>query len=193
MENRVLLYRVKGDDRDACVYVDVPLHRDINGDVIVCGNCFSSRIKEEYGEVETFLTEEEFEELKKADKDKSCKDDDAFDGLLTSERQREFAEVIRADELEIVMEEYDFDEYDIEELVSKAEDKGRLIDRSMVLNIYKDAEELGAYYVEEVDNVFKGREYMCSYFDYEGYGNEIADNDFGDYVRLSDGRIVELS
>ena len=213
MEEKIFLFRDKNDitDRDACKYVEyeTPEHRfhcnHYFGRIVLCGPNFYGGELPKYNDIDTFLTEEEYNkiisvntELNKLgngivngdDRYKKgiglCKSLEPIFEKLQSEDAVAFKDKIMESEHEILMSNYNLSSEDIEQIFDSYcygyEDKGT------VLYVFDDYEALGKHYAEEVECI---PDHIQPYFDYEKYGEDIAEN--GLFVELYDGRIVELS
>lgn len=191
MDKKVILFRIKDvDDRDVVMYVESPIHRDCNGDVIIGNHCCSTRLNNAYEDVETFLTKEEWDAIFTPDKTLSCKDDERFNDLLSSERQSSFQSYIIESEKEYIMDEFGIGEEDYPELAENVTSNGFDFDRSAIVRIYDDAEELATEYIENfVSNVAKN-DLLLRHIDLVGLGEELAEDEY--YHTLSDDRIVEM-
>lgn len=192
MAKKRIIYREYGDNRDIVAYVDYPIHRDISGEVCICGHCYSARSHVKYEDVETFLTKEEWDAIFTPDETLSCKDDERFNDLLSSERQELFQSYIIDSEKEFIMEEFDIDEEDYAELTENEfiKSNGYDFDRSTIVRIFDDAEELATEYIENYNSNVVEDDLLLRHIDLVGLGEEIAEDEH--YYALSDGRIIEL-
>lgn len=185
MTNHVFLYRIKeSDDRDCCAYISKKYYVDCSNRAIIEGSCYSGRISPVgYDDVETVLSKEDFNII--AGTDITEEDYNRIISILTSDSGLEFAEKIKEEEHQRIMDDYAMDESDIEEIF----DNYTLdyFDRSVVDYVYKDYNEVGEHYVDSVGVP----NWVENYIDYEKLGKDLCEEE--SYVELSDGRIVELS
>ena len=213
MSKKIFIFRDKYniEDRDACKYIEyeTPTQRfhcnHYFGRISLGGPNFCGGNLPPYDEVDTFLTEEEYNKLISTDKELSelgygiTKGDECYNkGIalceslepifekLQSEEAVAFKNEIMESEQETLRDEYNLSFEDVETILDYScygyEDKG------IVSRVYEDYEDLGMSYAEEVDNI---PDHVQPYFDYERYGEDLAEAER--FVELSDGRIVELS
>lgn len=212
MSEKIFFGKQKNDDRDCCVYIERPEFE--------CGHyyslprptgaCYSSNWNEdgeyEYDYLDTVLTEEEYnkfiqliDELDKIsdglDKDEEKKKladakaeelNKFIDDYLLSEKTMKFAEKIKQGEIEFMKEEYDLDDEDIENIYDYY--GGEYFDRAIIGRIYNDYYEVAEEYIECGCGDISS--FVENYIDYDRMGEDLVSD--GDYVELSDGRIVEL-
>ena len=212
MSKRVFLYKDNSEDRDCVAYVDnEPMRFECNhyfGGINLSGACWSGRRWEEidYLDIKTVLTEQEFETLKQFDKDihdlgYGIKKGDErynkgielcnsiqyiFDKLNSEENQALFEEVIQ-EETEYLMDKYNLDEEDIEQIFDNYGLEYR--DRGVVGYVFNSVEELAE---EEADQLgYVDNDSIASrYFDYEQFGQDLLEEQ--NYLELSDGSVVSL-
>ena len=213
MEEKIFLFRDKYniEDRDACKYLnyETPANHfhceHYFGGVRLCGPNFWGGNFPPYDEVETFLTEEEYNKLISTDKELSelgynikkgderynkgialCESLEPIFDKLRSEEAVAFKKEIMESEQEMMRDEYDLSFEDVETILDYRYDEYE--DKGIVSCVYEDYEDLGMHYAEEVDSI---PDHVQPYFDYERYGEDLAEEER--FVELSDGRIVELS
>lgn len=193
MEKRVFLFRTKAaDDRDCCAYIDIndlkTVHTCIDGKFNICGACYSSSLggkyyNYEYGEIDTILTESQYNRLVNPNRNDDFND---IIETLTSEAAEKFFEQIIEEEKEFIMDEYGLssDEVDMvfDEYYLPYQDRG------IIGYVWKDYEELGSNYIEDVYSV---PEFLENYIDYESFGEDLANEER--FIELNSGEIVELN
>lgn len=208
---KVFLFRIKDSDgRDCCAYIEHnPLRFECGhyfGRVILHGSCYCNSDFPEYVDIETVLTQNEYEALIQFDKDikelrfgikegddrhqkgiELCKNIQyVYDKLNGEENEKFFANIQKSEE-EIIKEQYSLTDEDIQEIWDCYGLEYR--DRSVICAVYDDTDDLGyeeAYSMGYLDNEITGR-----YFDTEKFGQDLLEND--GYIELSDGRVVQLS
>ena len=140
MSSKLFLYRIKNtDDRDACVYLDSePIKFECGhyfSSICLQGSCFSGHSFDNYDDIETILTEEEYELLKETGKEidelefrieigseRYNKGLELIEKIqpiinkLQSEQAIEFYENIMQNERDILCEQYDLSEDDLDEI-----------------------------------------------------------------------------
>ena len=209
---KLFLFRDKENiqDRDACKYVEyeTPTQRfhcnHYFGCVNLTGPNFSIGNFPTYDEVDTFLSEDEYNKLIDFNKDihelgygitegderyqkgiELCKGIEPIFDKLRSDEAMAFKDKIMESEHEMMKEEYNLSDDDVDTILYNYylgyEDKG------IVSYVYENHTELGERWADEIYNI---DEKVSCYFDYEQYGEDIAENE--EYVELSDGRIVDL-
>lgn len=196
MSNKVFLYRTKAaDDRDCCAYISISNLEDkhicIDGKFCIYGACYSSSLggrhnNYSYDEIDTILTEEQYNRLLNP-----SKDDDFTDIIetLTSDEAEDFFAEILASEQEYMMEEYGLNVDDFTDIYNSY--SLDYMDRAIINYVYDSAEDVG---YAEMENHFATTsiEHLMKYFDYKSFGEDIV-NDSNYYLELDDGRIVELN
>ena len=200
MNEYTFIYRVKEtDDRDCCAYVETKTPRFKGGNyfarVILHGACYSNSNFEDYDNIETILSKEDYEKLIKLDKELNhlgfgiVKDSDEYNKwveicneiqliinkLLTSEAE-EFYEDIKQDEDEWIKNEYNLSDNDLEKIWNTYYLDYH--DRGCVGYVYEDLYELGE---NEFDCCYTLDDELKKYFDNENY------------VLLDNGRVVSLN
>lgn len=193
MSKYTFLYKENFDDRDCCAYIDLDdlknRHLCIDGKFNIHGACYCSSLggrfhNANYEDIKTILTKEEYELL--------CNPDGTdltsiIEKLESEENQALFEEVIE-EEKEYLMNEYGFDEENIEQIFDEYGLDYR--DRGIVGCVFDDAEDLG--YEEAWSLGYIQRDSpMERYFDFEKFGEDLLENET--YMQLSDGRCVTLN
>ena len=211
MNNMLFLYRVKdSDERDCCAYIENKNPRfecdHYFGKIIINGACYSRHKFDNYEDVETILTREEYDELisyneiisnlgygiKKGD-DRYKTGMQASQNIqyvfdkLNSEEAKEFTNNIVKSEIEYLKDEYFLVDEDIEKIFDEYYLDYR--DRGIISAIYDDVEEFG--YEEACSLGCVNNEISRKYFDYKRFGEDLLEDDT--YVELDDGRIVALN
>lgn len=215
MSKRVFLFKIiDSDDRDCVGYIEnQPMRWECDhyfGRPIIHGANYCNSDFPEYDEIKTVLTEDEYHQLLEFDDAISnlgfgIKHGDdryqrgvalceaiqpVYDKLNSDENAALFDEVWE-EEKEYLYNEYGLDDDDCEAIADEYYLEYR--DRGIVCCVYDDAEDCGmeeAYqcgYADSDDDSI-----MSRYFDYERFGQDLADDD-ENYYELSDGRIVRLS
>lgn len=203
----IFLYKDNTEDRDCCAYIE-PVRFECDhyfSSLKTCGACYSKFDFAEYKDIQTILTEAEYSRLLEFKKNISdlgygikkgderyqkgmnlCADIQSIFDKLQSEEAQEFFEKISDEEKEYLKEEFGFDDDDIEEIFDNYSLEYK--DRAIVSCVFKDAydcgyeEAFGLGYVSD-DSI------ITRYFDFEKFGQDLANED-GNYLELSDGRIV---
>lgn len=180
------------NDRDCVRYVDLEdlkkNHVCIDGKFNVHGACYSMSLKEEsasYENITTILTEEEYKMLCNPAGQNLT---EIIEKLESEENGKLFEEVVE-EEKEYLMDEYGFNEEDIEQIFDEYYLDYR--DRGIVGCVFKDAYDLGyeeAYSLGYVDN---RNSIVERYFDFEQFGEDLLDEE--QYMQLDDGRCVYLN
>lgn len=193
----LFLYKIKDtDDRDCVVYIDDEPAKFGCGHyfsrINLCGACWSGANFAPYDEIETILTESEYNLLIEFDKRGIwlCKDiQPIFDKLKSTENQELFEQVWE-EEKEILMYDYGLFKRDIDTILDKYPYDYR--DRSIVSCVFDDAYDCGYEEAESLDIIprIKGFNYS-RYFDFDKFGEDLCDDE--GYVELDDGRIVRLN
>lgn len=209
MSKYVFLYRVKDDeDRDSCAYLEnKPMRFECGhyfGGYSLHGSCYSNSDWKDYKDIETILSEDEYNTLRKIgaafhDLGYGIKANDEryneglalaekakpiFDRLNSDEAAELFDEIVES-EKQIVMDEYGLTEDEVEEAFSNYPLDYQ--DRSIIGCVFDDSEELGyeeAYqlgYVEK-DSIVE------NYFNFEKFGEDLMENEM--YYELESGRCV---
>lgn len=182
---------------------------DIILEVILQGACYSGGKFADYKNIKTktILTEEEYNQLIKFNKELNalgfgikegsekynkgvelCKSiQPIYDKLLSQENQELFKE-IQEEEKEYLMDEYGFDESDVEKIWDNYYFDYR--DRGIVGYVFDDTYDLG---YEEAFSLgyISGDNIIERYFKFKEFGEDLLNGD--QYVLLDDGRIVLLN
>ena len=209
---KVFLYRVKdSNDRDCCAYIDnKPMRFECGhyfGSICLHGSCYSGSCRwEDYNNIETILTEEEYNALRKFSADIGSlgygikKEDEryragvelcnniqyVYDRLHSDEAIAFYYDIVEQ-EKQIVMEEYGFDEEYVDEAFANYPLSDDYQDRSIIGAVFDDAEELG--YEEAYSLGYVERNSIVErYFDFEAFGQDLLDDE--QYYELSCGTIV---
>ena len=211
MSKYIFLYKENTEDRDCCAYIEAkPMRWECNhyfGSVILHGACYSGHNFAHYEDIKTILTEDEYNQLVKFNEEINAlgfgivKGDErhnkgvelcnaiqpVYDKLLSTENEELFNEVIE-EEKEYLMDEYGFDEEDIEQIFDEYYLDYR--DRGIVGCVFKDTEDLG--YEEAYSLGYVERNTIAErYFDFEKLGEDLLEEE--QYVELADGRVVYLN
>lgn len=212
MSRKVFLFKDNSEDRDCVAYINNKLMRfecdNYFGGINLSGACWSGRDWEEinYSDIKTILTEQEFNSLIQFDKNihelgYGIKKDDerynkgielcnsiqyVYDKLNSKENEQLFQEVIQ-EETEYLMDEYNLDEEDIEQIFNNYGLEYR--DRGVVGYVFNSIEELAE---EEADQLgYIDNDSIASrYFDYEQFGQDLLEEQ--NYLELSDGRVISF-
>lgn len=211
MRKYIFLYKDNSEDRDCCAYIEAsPMRWECGhyfGSVTLHGACYSGGNFAPYENIKTVLTEDEYNQLVKFNEEINAlgfgitKGDErynrgvelcnaiqpVYDKLLSAENEKLFGEVIE-EEKEYLMDEYGFDEEDIEQIFDEYYLDYR--DRGIVGCVFDSAYDLGyeeAYSMGYVDDNF----IVERYFDFEKFGEDLLEEER--YLELSDGRCVCLN
>lgn len=211
MSAKIFFGKQKNDDRDCCVYIERPEFECGHYYSIPrpTGPCYSSGWNEdeeyEYDYLDTVLTEEQYNKFRKLcdeldkiggglDKDEEKKKladakaeelNKFIDEYLLSAKAEKFEEKIKQGEIEFMKEEFDLDDKDIEDIYDCY--CYYYFDRAIIGRIFDSSYDVAE---ETIDNNYNIDDWVKNYIDYDRMGDDIVSE--GDYVELSDGRIVEL-
>ena len=212
MSKYIFLYKDNSEDRDCCAYIESkPLRFECNhyfGGVNLHGACYCGKNFDDYENIRTILTKEEYERLINFDKEidnlgyginkgddryklglKLCEDiQPIYDKLLSFENE-EFFEEIQKEEIEFLMNEYNLDEEDIERIFNEYYLDYR--DRGIVGYVFKDEYDLGYEEAWSIGYIRNNDSIMERYFDYEKFGEDLLEEER--YVQLRDNRVVSLN
>lgn len=208
----LFLYRLKdSNDRDCCAYIYANPNRfECNhyfGRVTIFGSCYHGGDFATYDEIETVLTREEYQTLidfsnalgqlgygiNKGDERYQqgvnlCADVKHIYDKLKSNEAREFFNNIWQSEKQFLMDEYNIDEYDIEDILDNYYHD--YLDRSIISCVFENAYECGREEAYALGYV--GRNTVVeNYFDFEKFGEDLCEDDC--YHQLEDGRVVYLN
>ena len=202
MGNKVFLYRTKeADDRDCCAYIDIAdlqkVHICCDGKFNIYGACYSMSLggryaNLSYSEIDTYLTEEQYNRLlnpKSIDVPNSDDFTDIIEALQSAEAADFYAEII-ASEQKYMMEEHNLDIDDIQEIYDNY--SLDYMDRAVIDCVYESAADVGEAEMENSFSCHSEMEYLMKDFDYESFGEDIV-NESEFYYELSDGRIVRFN
>lgn len=180
-------------DRDCVRYIEL---KDLKENHICCdgkfnvhGACYCMSLKDEvpYEDIITVLTKEEYNLL--------CNPVKGFDYTeiihkLESEENEIIFKKVQEEEKEYLMEEYRFNEDDIEYIFNEYYLGYK--DRGIVGCVYQDEYDLGYEEVAQLGIVSRGYENLAErYFDFEQFGEDLLEEE--QYCQLKDGRIVYLN
>lgn len=212
MRKYVFLYKENTEDRDCCAYIEARAERwECNhyfGSVILHGACYSGHDFADYEDIKTVLTEDEYNQLVKFNKDindlgcgitkgderynkgiELCKAIQPIYDKLLSEENEEFFEQIIEEEKEYLMDEYNLDEDDIDMIFNNYCLDYR--DRAVVGYVFDDTYDLGYEEAWSLGYVDSNNDSIASrYFDYEAFGEDLANDEY--HCKLADGRVVSL-
>lgn len=211
MSKYIFLYKENTEDRDSCAYIEVnPMRWECNhyfGGVVLHGACYSKHDFASYENIKTILTEDEYNQLVRFNEEINAlgysivKGDErynkgvelcnaiqpVYDKLLSAENEELFNEVIE-EEKEYMMDEYGFDEDDIEQIFDEYYLDYR--DRGIVSCVFGDTYDLG--YEEAYSLGYVERNSVAErYFDFDQFGKDLLEEE--QYIELNDGRIIYLN
>ena len=209
MNKYVFLYRVTEEtDRDSCAYLEnKPMRFECGhyfGRMILHGSCYCNSDWKDYSDIETILTEDEYNTLRKIDMEISelgfgikSEDERYQKGLaltkkvmaifdkLNSEEAAEFFHRIVEDEKRIVMDDHRLKEEEIEEAFDNYPLDYQ--DRSIIGTVFDDYEELGREEAYQLGYVKEG-DFIERYFDFEKFGKNLLESEM--YQELTSGKCV---
>lgn len=195
--SKTFLYRTKAaDDRDCCAYIDIAdlekSHTCIDGKFNIYGACYSMSLGGEYAdlaysEVDTFLTEEQYNRLLNP---KAGDDYTDIIKTLTSAEGTEFVEEIFESEAEYIQEEYGLSYDEVMEVYHNY--AGDYQDRAIIGYVYQDSSDLGYAEMENYFAEYKMPDGLMHYFNYERFGKDLV-NESENYLKLSSGMVVYLN
>jgi len=208
----VFLYRVKNsDDRDCCAYIEnTPLRFECGhyfGRVFLHGSCYCNSDWKNYDEIETVLTESEYNALRRFDSEienlgygikkdseryaagmELCENIKPVYEKLNSEEGQAFYQKIVAEEKQVVMDEYDMTEDQANDVFENYPFSSDYQDRSIVGAIFDSIEDLG--YEEAVNFGYINHNGIIEqYFDFEQFGHDLV-NEGETYHEINDGRCI---
>ena len=173
MVKNVILYRIKDDIETGCRYIELDNDKillDYSGEPIVGNAMCSTRIDEDFEDVETWLTEDIFNRMKNTDGNDTFSD--VVDMINNGEHEA-FEYGIDAEEVEEVIYNYYDNDY---------------FDSTIIAYIWDNHYDIAEAYLDECCNI---ESWMYNYIDLDSMGEDIA-SDRGMY-ELYDGRIVEYA
>lgn len=176
--------------------------------VTLHGACYCGHTFANYEDIETVLTEKEYNQLVKFNEDihglgygitkgderynkgiELCKAIQPIYDKLLSEENEEFFEKIAEEEKEYLMNEFNLDEEDIDNIFDNYGLDYR--DRGVVGYVYKDAYDLGYEQAFSLGYINDNDSIASRYFDFEAFGEDLKYDEY--YCELKDGRIAYLS
>lgn len=188
MSKYIILYRIK-DEYDGCRYIELnsdgTMHLDYQGEPIVSNARCSTRINEDFEDVETWVTKDVFNRMKNTDGNDTFSD---VVDMITNGEHEEFEKYIRESEIEKMCDEYALDEDDVENIIWNYAVVDGYFDISIISYVWDNAYDIAENYVDDCCNI---ESWLTSYIDYEGLGEAIIED--GYYYELCDGRVVEYS
>ena len=186
MSNYIILYRNK-DEYDGCRYIELnsdgTIHLDYNGKPIVSNARCSTRIDENFDDVETWLTEDVFSRMKNTDGNDTFSD--VVDMIANGEHE-EFESYVRESEIEKMYDEYGLGEEDVENVLDNYNND--YFDMSIISDVWNDAYDVAENYIDECYNI---ESWLTNYIDYDRLGEAIIED--GWYYELHDGRVVQYN
>ena len=214
MSRYLFLYREKtADDRDYCAYIEAKNPRwecgHYFGSVNLHGACYCGKAKfPAYEDIETVLTESEYNELIQFDKainelgygivegderyNKGIELSKAIQHIfdkLDSDEAREFQQPIIESEIEYLKDEYSLSDEDIEKIFDEYYLDYR--DRGIVGCVFDNSSDLGYNEAWSLGYIKNGDLIAERYFDYEKFGEDLLEDER--YFELDDGRVVCLN
>ena len=187
MSKYIILYRIK-DEYDGCRYIELnsdgTIHLDYSGKPIVSNARCSTRIDENFDDVETWVTEDVFNRMKNTDGNDTFSD---VVDMIANGEHKEFESYVRDSEIAKMCEEYALYEEDVEEVLYNYNNND-YFDISVISNVWDNAYDVAENYVDECCNIDS---FLTSYIDYEGLGEAIVED--GYYYELYDGRVVQYN
>lgn len=188
MSKYIILYRIK-NEYDGCRYIELnhdgTIHLDYSGKPIVSNARCSTRINEDFEDVETWVTEDVFNRLRNYDKRKDTFSDVV--DMIANGEYKEFETYIRESEIEKMCEEYGFDEDDAKDIIKYSYDDD-YFDISIISHVWNNAYDIAENYIDECCNI---ESWLTNYIDYDGLGEAIIND--GWYYELYDGRVVQYN
>ena len=186
MSKYIILYRIK-DEYDGCRYIELnndgTMHLDYSGKPIVSNASCSTRIYENFDDVETWLTEDVFNRMKNTDGDDTFSD---VVDMIANREHEEFEKYVRESEIEKMCNEYNLDEDDVKDIIATYNED--YFDTSIISYVWTDAYDVAENYIDECCNI---ESWLANYIDYEGLGEAIVND--GWYYELNDDRVVQYS
>lgn len=187
MSKYVILYRIIGE-HDGCRYIELnsdgTIYVDCSGKPIVSNAGCSTRINEDFEDVETWVTEDVFNRLKNTDGNDTFSD---VVDMIANGEHKEFEAYIRESELEMICNEYNLDKEDVEEIIDNYQNDD-YFDMNIIANVWSNAYGIAENYIDECCRI---ESWLKDYIDYDRLGETITEE--GYYYELADGRVVEYS
>ena len=187
MSKYVILYRIIGE-HDGCRYIELnsdgTIYVNCSGKPIVSNAVCVTGIDESFDEVETWLTEDVFNRMKNTDGTDTFSD---VVDMIANGEHKEFEKYIRESEIEMMCEEYGFDEDDAKDII-KSYYNNDYFDMSIISYVWNDAYDVATNYIDTYCNI---ESWLTSYIDYERLGEAIIAD--GYYYELWDNRVVEYN
>lgn len=181
-------------DKDSyygCRYIELnddnTIHTDWGGRPIVSNAAYVGNIREgfdDFDNVETWLTEDVFNRIKYADGNDTFSD---VVDMIANGEHKEFEAYIRESEIEMMCEEYSFDEDDAKDIIKYSYDDD-YFDISIISHVWNNAYDIAENYIDECCNI---ESWLTNYIDYDGLGEAIIND--GWYYELYDGRVVQYN
>jgi hypothetical protein len=210
--NKVFLYKNNSDDRDCCAYIDSnPMRFECDhyfGGVVLHGSCYSNHKFAPYQDIETILTEGEYQALITFNENigalgygitkgddrynrgiQLCKEVQPIFNKLLSEENKEMFKNIQAEERKYLMTKFKLNESEVEDIFNHYYLEYK--DRSVVIAVFDDTSDLGYEEAFSLGYIDFSDSIQSKYFNYEKFGEDLLEED--QYHQLDDGRIVYLS
>lgn len=210
--SKTFLYRTKAaDDRDCCAYIE-PSHFECGhyfSGLRIGGACYSDGGFANYEDIDTFLSEEDYNKLIQFENDitelgygitkgddrynkgmKLCAEIQPIFDKLNSVEGTEFAEEIFESEAEYIQEEYGLSYDEVMEVYHNY--AGDYQDRAIIGYVYQDSSDLGYAEMENYFAEYKMPDNLMNYFDYERFGEDLV-NESEFYLELLSGTVVYLN
>ena len=188
MSKYVILYRIIGE-HDGCRYIELnsdgTIYVDCSGKPIVSNAGCSTRINEDFEDVETWVTEDVFNRLRNYDKRKDTFSDVV--DMIANGEHKEFETYIRESELEKICEEYALNEKDAVEVLDVYNND--YFDITIIANIWNDVGDIAENYINESSQI---ESWITDYIDFHGLGEALIEDNYFCY-ELADGRVVEYN
>lgn len=179
---KIFIYREKYQHRDCCVYLD---YYDFKvGRVSLHGPCFLGRTMPDYDKVETYLTEDQYEQLRHRENISVLED------VLLSEGAKKFTEKIMENEKSVIMEDFGLSKEQVDYILDQY--VGPYMDRGIICCTYESYEELGEETADMLGYFTRlDKSTLRRYFDFSSFGKDIAtehDDEF--FVFEQDGEVI---
>lgn len=188
---KFLVYKEKNGDRDACKYVD-GLEDLTKPSIRLCGPCFSTHFDPQetnYKDVDTFLSEKEWNSIF-IDRTATIED---LQKLFNKHRYSSWVAKVIDEEAEYLSETFQLANLSENEWAEILEDGiNGYQDQGLVITVYKNAEELAHYYIDEIEMIFRDRQQLADYFDFDAYGKDLIYEDEDRFMVLDNGAVIEF-